>query len=91
MNRLIIPTSSADYGEISILQDMIICIDRLGNSSIKIHTKGQTNDVELQLAVAETGSNATFDALINACYKANPGGDVKVVLPEGQSITNILV
>jgi len=87
MNRLIIPTSDATYGDIYLSKDEIITIMR-GGTTIDIHTKWHAA-IYLTLAVSEVGSNASYNAFIEACYDAKPGGDTTVVLPKGQSITTV--
>ena len=88
MSRLIIPTSDATYGDIYLSKDEIISIIRGSNNTISIHPKWHTA-IYLTLAVSEVGSSASYNAFIEACYDAKPGGDTTVVLPEGQSITTV--
>ena len=90
MNRLIIPTSDAMYGDVYLDKSQIISVMRGGTGSvITIRTPDNTGSVEFTLAVAEVNSNATYDAFINASYNDNPGGDTTVQLPKGQSITTL--
>jgi pantothenate kinase-related protein Tda10 len=90
MNRLIIPTSDATYGDIYFSKDEVISILRSTNNTISVKTPAGTEDLALTLAVSEVGSSASYDAFIKACYDAKPGGDTTVVLPEGQSITTVV-
>jgi hypothetical protein len=88
MNRLIIPTSDATYGDLYLSKDEIMTIIRSSNNIINIHPKSH-GSVSLTLAVSEVGSSASYNAFIEACYDAKPGGDITVVLPKGQSITTV--
>ena len=90
MNRLIIPTLDATYGDVYFDKRQIISIVR-GNTAMSIYTPSNTDSVQLTLGVAEASSNATYDAFINACFNDNPGGDTTVQLPEGQSITAVSI
>lgn len=90
MNRLIIPTSDATYGDVYFDKSQIITVLR-SDSAMAIHTPSNTDSVQLTLGVAEVNSNATYDAFINASYDDNPGGDTTVQLPEGQSITAVSI
>ena len=89
MNRVIIPTSDPTYGDVYFNKDLVGSVVR-GNSSVTIRYTSNDNPLTFNLAVTETGSNATYDAFIKAIYAANPGGDSKVILPKGQSITTVL-
>ena len=88
MNRLIIPTSDATYGDVYFDKSQIISVLRAA-SNMTVYTPSNTNSVQFTLGVAEVNSNATYDAFINACYNDNPGGDTTLQLPEGQSITAV--
>jgi hypothetical protein len=88
MNRVIIPTSDPAYGDVYFSKDQIISIIR-ENNSIKFLPLEGTDQTTFTLAVSEVGSSATYDAFIEAIYAANPGGDTRVMLPEGQSITAV--
>jgi len=90
MNRLIIPTSDATYGDVYLSKDQVISIIR-GNGGVTIETAEDTENLVCSYAVSEAGSNASYNAFIEACYDAKPGGDTTVVLPEGQSITTVTV
>mgnify|MGYP003114307823 FL=1 len=90
MNRLIIPTLDATYGNVYFDKSQIISILRAA-SNMTIYTPTSTDSVQFTLGVAEASSNATYDAFINACYNDNPGGDTTVQLPEGQSITAVSI
>ena len=90
MNRLIIPTSDATYGDVYLDKSEIISIMRgVPGTNLAIYTPDNTPSLTLTYAVAEANSNATYDAFINAGYNDNPGGDTTVQLPEGQSITAV--
>lgn len=90
MNRLIIPTSDATYGDVYLDKSEIISVMRSASGTqITIRTPDNTPTLALTLSVAEVNSNATYDAFINVSYNDNPGGDTTVQLPEGQSITAV--
>tara|TARA_R100001163_G_C5026592_1_gene167962 strand:+ start:266 stop:541 length:276 start_codon:yes stop_codon:yes gene_type:complete len=90
MNRLIIPTSDATYGDVYFDKSQIITVLR-ADSAMTIYSPTNTDSVQFTLDVAEVNSNATYDAFINASYDDNPGGDTTVQLPEGQSITAVSI
>ena len=90
MNRVIIPTSDPTYGDVYFNKDLVGSVVRGSNNSVNIKYNFNDGSLVFNLAVTETGSSATYDAFIKAIYAANPGGDSKVILPEGQSIATVL-
>ena len=89
MNRVIITTSDPTYGDIYLNKDVVGSVLRSSNSQVAIQKNFRDSPVVFNLAVAEETSSATYDAFIEAIYAANPGGDTKVILPEGQSISTV--
>jgi len=91
MNRLIIPTLDATYGDVYLSQNKIISIFRESDTTITCITPAATPSIQLGLSVAEVGSNATYNAFLDASYNAKPGGNATVQIPEGQSITSVSI
>ena len=80
-----IPTTNK--GDVSLLIDDIFAIYR-SNGSIAVRMKGTGFGLkDFTYANSETGSNATYDAFKKAIFEANPGGNTRVQLPSGQTLT----
>ena len=89
MNRVIIPTSDPTYGDVYFKKDAVASVLRYSNNSVTIQRNFRDSPFTCNLAVAEIGSSATYDAFVKAIYADSPGGDSKVILPEGQSIATV--